>query len=311
VRVSRERRRAERGPKEVIDPWRPVGVLVEEELGRRRVIESVTTIFLANRECPFHCAMCDLWRHTLDEPTPVGAIPSQIDHGLQGLPHTPVLKLYNAGNFFDPLAIPERDYPAIQERMSRFEQVIIENHPKLIGERCRGFLAARATEIQVAMGLETIHEPTLSRLDKQMTADDFARATERLLAWGASVRSFVVLHLPGLMGAEALEWTLRSVDFSISNGADCVTIIPLRTGNGWIDRLVSESELRLPRLRELESVLELMPSYPNARVFVDLWDTSRLTGCSACRQARIERLQHYNMTQRLDSPVVCDVCGGA
>lgn len=309
TREARQRRIAARGPKEKVDPWRPVGVLVEEELGRRRVVEPVTTIFLANRECPFHCAMCDLWKHTLDEPTPRGAIPTQMDRALQGLPRTPVLKLYNAGNFFDPLAIPESDYEAIRERMARFEQVVIENHPRLTGERCREFLRERPTEIEVAMGLETIHEPTLSRLDKQMTSADFARAAEKLLAWGATVRAFIVMYLPGLVGEEAIEWTIRSVEFATAHGVDCCSIIPLRSGNGWIDQLVASGETALPTLEDLERVIEGLPVTSSERVFVDLWDAKLLAACEACRDARIARLRRFNLTQQLEPAVTCEACG--
>ena len=48
--------------------------------------------------------MCDLWRHTLDEPTPDGAIPKQIEFALERLPQASVVKLYNTGKFFDSAA---------------------------------------------------------------------------------------------------------------------------------------------------------------------------------------------------------------
>ena len=44
------------------------------------------------------------------------------------------LKLYNSGSFFDGRAIPEEDYPRIASLVSHFETVIVESHPKLIGE---------------------------------------------------------------------------------------------------------------------------------------------------------------------------------
>ncbi len=73
-------------------------------------MEPVATVFLTNRECPFRCLMCDLWRNTLTETVPVGAIPAQIDHALLRLPPAKQLKLYNSGSFFDPHAIPPQDY---------------------------------------------------------------------------------------------------------------------------------------------------------------------------------------------------------
>ena len=73
--------------------------------------------------------MCDLWRNTLTETVPTGAIPAQIDYALQRLPPARQIKLYNSGSFFDPQAIPLQDYPAIASSVKGFERVIVECHP--------------------------------------------------------------------------------------------------------------------------------------------------------------------------------------
>src|SRR5207247_1733378 len=125
----------------------------------------------------WRCVMCDLWKNTLTETVPVGAIPAQIDYALSELHHRagvspahesadhpcehepafenvcgresrgrrdacPTLrqiKLYNSGSFFDPRAIPPQDYPGIADRVRCFERVIVECHPGLVGERCLKF----------------------------------------------------------------------------------------------------------------------------------------------------------------------------
>src|SRR5579871_6127406 len=93
---------AQRPPKNRVDPRRPYHVLVERERSPAGVVEDVGTIFLTNRECPFRCLMCDLWRNTTDERVPEGAIVEQIDWGLAELARQSTrikrLKLYNAGN---------------------------------------------------------------------------------------------------------------------------------------------------------------------------------------------------------------------
>ena len=112
-RPARERR----------DAYVPYDYFVEDECAAEGVVEPVATIFLTNRECPFRCLMCDLWRNTLTETVPVGAIPAQIDHALLVLPPARQLKLYNSGSFFDPHAIPPQDYGAIAQRANRFDPV--------------------------------------------------------------------------------------------------------------------------------------------------------------------------------------------
>ena len=68
------------------DPLRPQGVSVEQEPAASGELADVVTVFLTGRECPWHCAMCDLWRYTTEEDTPASAIPHQIRAALQSLP---------------------------------------------------------------------------------------------------------------------------------------------------------------------------------------------------------------------------------
>src|SRR5690242_17068687 len=103
---------AARGAKNRVDPLRPFAFMVEPEPDESGTVEDVATIFLTNRECPFRCLFCDLWKNTTDETVPIGAIPEQIDYALERLPPAAHVKLYNSGNFFDKRAIPPEDYPA-------------------------------------------------------------------------------------------------------------------------------------------------------------------------------------------------------
>ena len=74
-----------RPAKKDVDPMIPYLFLHEREMRKDGIVTDVNTIFLTNRECPFKCVMCDLWRQTLDKPTPAGAIPAQIEYALEQL----------------------------------------------------------------------------------------------------------------------------------------------------------------------------------------------------------------------------------
>ncbi|HEX5856326.1 MAG TPA: radical SAM protein, partial [Thermoanaerobaculia bacterium] len=93
-----------RPSRNAVDPSRPYGFFVEEEPRAGGGTHRVATVFLTNRECPWRCLMCDLWKNTLEAPTPGAAIPGQIRFALERLPSADTLKLYNAGSFFDRAA---------------------------------------------------------------------------------------------------------------------------------------------------------------------------------------------------------------
>ncbi|HEY7514944.1 MAG TPA: hypothetical protein VIC87_10725, partial [Vicinamibacteria bacterium] len=151
------------------DPWRHQGLLIEEEPTASGAIATAATVFLTGRECPWRCVMCDLWRYTIEGDTPEGALPAQLDQALSELDArleeapSSVIKLYNAGSFFDPRAVPLSDYDAIAARLAGFERAVVESHPALVGPHLDRFLESldletrfegRATELEVAMGLE-------------------------------------------------------------------------------------------------------------------------------------------------------------
>ena len=301
---------AARPAKEAVDPYRPYAFLVEPEPTAEGRVEDVATLFLTNRECPFRCLMCDLWRHTTDEPVPVGAIPAQIDHALERLPPARHVKLYNSGNFFDVKAIPPADHEPIARRVSRFETVIVENHPKLTGEnvvRFRDLLGG--SRLEVAMGLETVHPEVLPALNKRMSLDDFERAARFLTGHGIAVRAFILLRPPFLTEQEGVEWALRSIAWAFDVGVSCCALIPARAGNGVMDRLERDGRFRPPSMRSIETVLEAGLSLGRGRVLMDLWDLERFAGCERCTPRRKERLHAMNLGQKPLPPVSCDVPG--
>ncbi|MEE9296971.1 MAG: radical SAM protein, partial [Phycisphaerae bacterium] len=226
---------ARRPPKNAVDPSRPYAFLLEQEPTAHGCIESVATIFLTNKECPFRCLMCDLWKNTTDEPVAPGMIRRQIEWALARLEPARHIKLYNSGNFFDPQAIPETDYPSIAEVVSQFDTVIVESHPLMVGRRCFAFNDMVDADVHVAMGLETVHPDVLGKLNKHMTLNDFARAVGRLKAHGMEARAFILLRPPFLNEPEGVLWAKRSMDYAFDVGVECCAIIPTRGGNGAME----------------------------------------------------------------------------
>jgi archaeosine synthase beta-subunit len=288
---------ARRPPRNAVSPERPYAFLVEPEpAGDGRLVD-VATLFLTNRECPFRCLMCDLWKNTLETSVGVGQIPSQIRWGLDQLPAAQHLKLYNSGNFFDPRAIPPDDYRAIARLAEPFERLIVECHPRLVGSRFRDFRTMSTTELEVAMGLETIHPEILPRLNKAMTLDDFSHAVRVVRAEGAHARAFILVRPPFLSDDEGLEWARRSLDYAFAVGVEICTLIPTRAGNGAMEQLALDGQFAPPSLEVLEQALEYGLALRAGRVLLDLWDIANVSPNAPQRAERIARLTRMNMTQ--------------
>ncbi len=128
--------------------------------------------------------MCDLWVNTLDHTVQRGAIAAQIRTALAQLPPARHIKLYNAGSFFDPRAIPPSEDAAIAEALDPFDRIIVESYPAFLtgrhADRCLRFRDRLCGRLEVAIGLETAHPEVLARLHKRMSLDDFRRAARFL-----------------------------------------------------------------------------------------------------------------------------------
>jgi archaeosine synthase beta-subunit len=315
-----------RPPRAIHDPWKPRGVFVEEERSAEGAIARVATVFLTGRECPWRCVMCDLWQETTVDDTPAGAIATQVAAARQTIdrPDDPVsvMKLYNAGSFFDPRAVPEGDYGPVARSLSGLTRVIVESHPALVGARTQRFLDAlrrsasgpqRAPDLEVAMGLETVHPEALDRLHKRMNVEGFRRAAGHLNDLGVDVRVFLLVSPPFVPREQQDEWLLRSVDVAVACGASAISFIPTRSGNGAMDALAEAAWFLHPQLADLERSLSLALARvtgTGARVFADLWDLGRFADCRSCLDARRSRLHSTNLEQREQPTVGCGYCGG-
>ncbi len=307
--------RSLRAPTPGVDPWRAHGSSVEDERRPGGVTEHALTVFLAGAECPFTCSFCDLWRWTLDGPTPPGALPAQLRQVLDNvdnLDNLHRLKLYNASNFFDRRAVPPEDIPALADLAGPFAGVTVESHASMIGPPALQFARLIPGRLEVAVGLETIHPAAAGHLNKRMDLARFDRAAAFLAEHDIDLRVFVLLGAPYIAPEETVEWTVRTAEYAAQRGAAAIALIPVRGGNGELERLAALGHFTPPTLAQLEAALDRCLGLP-AAVAADLWDLDRLgrggPGCDACRPRRVERLRRLNLTGRAEPPVACPACG--
>src|SRR5262249_45339078 len=248
-----------RDPRERHDPWTYQDLVVEDELTSSRGLASTATVFLTGRECPWRCVMCDLWRYTTAENTPLGAIPAQIGSARQVLDKqgqtVSQMKLYNASNFFDPHAVPPEDYGTIAAALAELDLVVVESHPALIGHQVDRFLDALnssnahdAPMLEVAMGLETASPNALERLNKRVTIEQFSAAAEALRNRGIALRVFLMISPPFIAATEQDRWLLESIDCAVSCGTAVISLIPTRAGNGAMEALAADGLYEAPTL---------------------------------------------------------------
>ena len=301
----------QRPPRAVLDPSRTYAFFDEEECSAEGTTEAVSTLLLTNRECPWRCVMCDLWRNTLTESVAPGAIPEQIDSALAQMRPAQTIKLYNSGSFFDRAAIPLADHPAIAERVRGFRRVIVECHPALVGKDCVAFRDLLRGRLEVAMGLETAHPDVLARLNKGITLEHFEQAAAFLRENHIDLRVFILVQPPFMPSKESLYWAQRSLDFAFDCGATAATLIPTRGGNGAMEILAAQGQFAPPTLALLESALRYGLSLKRGRVFADLWALSEERECRQCFAQRVSSLHAVNLQQAELDSVSCELCGGS
>ena len=302
---------AQRGARNASNPRRAYAALIETEPDASGSLVKVATVFLTNRECPWRCVMCDLWKNTGEEPTPPGAIPEQIDAAIAQLgaeAQPSHIKLYNSGSFFDRGAIPEQDWPNIADRLRAFDRVVVECHPALINEKVLRFRDMLSGQLEVAMGLETAHPEILEKLNKRMTLELFRRSADFLKENQIALRVFVLVQPPFMNPGEALDWAKRSVDFGFDCDASVVSLIPTRFGNGALEALALAGQFSPPSLATLEASLDYGISLGRGRVFADTWDLEKFSECFACFANRRARLEAMNIEQNLFPRIACQNC---
>ena len=274
----------------------------------------MATVLLTGRECPWRCAMCDLWTFTTASDTPAGAIPAQVAAARSVLRNRGIpvngMKLYNAGSFFDPRAVPESDYDAVAVTLTGLAHVIVESHPALVGPRVDRLIAALErhrgaglppARLEVAMGLETAHPIALEALNKRFTLAEFKDASDALARRRVALRVFLLIAPPFIASSEQDEWLLRSLDAAFVCGASVVSLVPTRPGNGTLEALASSGSFHAPSLYDIERsfALALHHAQGRGRVFVDLWDIDRFAEEQDNVAARRRVLESMNLDQRV------------
>ncbi len=224
------------------------------------------------------------------------------------------IKLYNSGSFFDRKSIPPQNYNSIANLVSAYSRVIVENHPRLCSSAVGDFQQLLGTQLEVALGVESVQPGLLRRLNKGMDRTDVDRAIGLLHSHQVTTRAFVLIRPPWNLESEAIRWTQLSIKHLCRLGVRHISLIPVRTGNGWMETLEHRGEFAPPSIPTVESLLEWgitekeRLGHGETVITVDLWDWAPLGRCTACFERRRERMHAMNLTQQISPSVACTTC---
>ncbi len=202
------------------------------------------------------------------------------------------IKLYNAGSFFDPRAVPESDYDDVAAALAGLSRVIVESHPALVGPRVDRLIGSlerhaawrtRPAGAGSRDGAGNGASGSARPAEQAVHARGFADAADALARRGVALRVFLLISPPFVPFDEQDEWLRRSVDAAFDCGASVVSLVPTRPGNGTMEALAELGEFTPPGLDDIERsfALALDHAQGRGRVFVDLWDLERFAGPTA------------------------------
>ena len=282
-----------RGPRPQHDPWRYQGLIVEDERaadgGRSRVWRPCSSLAASVRGAA-RCAICGLHhrqRHAARRDSSADGGRAARTCASEPRPVTG-MKLYNAGSFFDPRAVPEADYDGVAARARRAVA-----RDRRIASRARG--PARRSAARGARppsGPGGAAGAARSRDGPGDSAPGRARSIEQAIHARASSRgrqrartivawrcaSFCSSRRRLFLRTNRTTWLLRSIDAAFSCGAAVVSLVPTR-GRQRRDRRAGRGRM-VPRARSRRhrAQLRVRPcghARGRGRVFVDLWDLER------------------------------------
>ena len=286
---------------------------------RTRLAESgevvpVATIFLTNRECPWRCLMCDLWKNTL-----AGAGAARRDRArrsaraLAALPPARQRQALQRRELLRRAGDPARG----GRRDRRCSLRALRARHRRVASRARGRAlpaSARPPRRAARGGARAGDDPPRDPSPAQQ-AHDARRLPARPPAFlrdaDIALRAFVLVGLPWLPEAEALDWACRSTHFAFDCGASAVSLIPTRAGNGALDALSASGDFAQPGLAQPRVRAGLRhPARPRPRLRRPLGPRTLQPLCRVLSGARRATARHATCARRSGPRIACAECGG-
>jgi radical SAM enzyme (TIGR01210 family) len=264
-------------------PSAPLAIFDELELAAGAT-RRFRTVMLRGGRCPEHCVFCNL--PSLGEATALSAPRArvQIEAALpaEGAPPWGI-KLYNGSSFFEPRSIEPAAQKLLLERAAACERIVVESRPEFAAA-ARSAADRWPGKLEVALGLEVADDAWVIGLGKRTTASAYFAAARELREAGVQVRAFVLLGLPGLTEAAALQLCIRTLEACAARAIKSVSILPTAATTPALQRAHSNGRFQVPGMRALFAAARRAQALGLA-TRIDLTFQRPLPGCDVCRAA--------------------------
>ena len=212
------------------NPRKPVSLWSEKETLRSEIVDSFV-IILNTTGCSWArksgCTMCGYISDTCDE---VGEkeLSAQLEVASQRYEGQPYVKIFTSGSLLNPEEIPPSFARELLEFFSaRAQKVCIETRAEFVNGKSVRWLSELPARIEVAMGVESTNDRIRQHiLNKNMSMDDYIRASRVLRDLGLKVKTYLLLKPPLLSERESVEDCTRSV-LDVLPYTDSISVNPV------------------------------------------------------------------------------------
>ncbi|MCI4342267.1 MAG: archaeosine biosynthesis radical SAM protein RaSEA [Thermoplasmata archaeon] len=311
--IARERRPA-RG--EAVSPdWYVNAWSEAESLGTERV--SAFVLILRTRGCYWAdlkgCSMCGYAKDTLGRSATPEELSRQLERALRKYRGEPYVKVYTSGSYLDEREVDADSRGRIAAAFSgRARRFLVETLPEFVTEeRVRSLRESFAGELEVAQGLESTQPEILDRfVNKVSTPAEYLAAADRLRAWGAHPKGYLLLKPPYLTEGEAIDDTVTSVERA-SPHFETLSVNPVHIQNGTVvERLFRSGRYRPPWLWSVREVLQRGAAVRGSSRLVSFPTAGGLTrgphNCGECDRRLLRWIEEGSLDQRFDAALEPD-----
>ncbi len=247
--------RSPKPPEQYISTWREDDVIdARPAVAQVVVMNSLGCIY----EKSAGCSMCGYYTETLPKRPPAEAYIEQIRRAVAQAPEgAEVLKIYTSGNFLDEREVQrEAQLAIVKLAAGKYKRLLVESRPEFVTEDRVRPLLGNGIVLEIAFGLESANDRVLDEtVNKGNTADENREGALRARAYGARVKSYLLLKPPFLTEAESIDDCVEGAVFA-APFSDTVSVNPMNIHKGTlVERLFYDGAYRPPWLW---SVVEVM-----------------------------------------------------